>query len=179
MTEKTIDRPGPGVRSAVDVANERSFLQWAGWSGLVGTLAFVTTIVAAQVSAVADPEGPGEILGYLEEVSQSGWNTYTYGIAGIVLTVLYIPMAVGVYRLLARSTAAWYGSASVVIGLAVLFPAYVINLLVPAGLVPLAADMGGVGAEALYADYAFARAAAEVFFTGASLSLVSEGRRGR
>lgn len=93
-------------------------------------------------------------------------------VAGIALVVLYIPMSVGVYRLLERSTTAWYGTTAVVFGLAVLLPAYLVNLLPPLAFVPLAGELGTIGGEVLYADYSVARIAAELFFTvGSVLSL--------
>ena len=56
--------------------------------------------------------------------------------------VFYIPMSVGLYRLLGMSTTACYGTASVVFGLALLLPAYLINLLPPLAFVPWWASAG-------------------------------------
>ncbi|MDX1450297.1 MAG: hypothetical protein R3246_14700, partial [Acidimicrobiia bacterium] len=145
---------------------------WSGWSGLIATAAFLVTVIQNNVGGVAEPEGPGEILGYLDQVSRSPSSFYVYGFGGIVLVLLYIPMAAGIYRLLDRSTEAWFGSVAVITGLAVLLPAYLITVLVPAGLAPAAADLGGPGTEALYAIHTFATATAESLFTvGSVLSL--------
>lgn len=170
MTQSTT-RPTPDISIEIGPTEERSFLRWAGWSGLAATLAFVVTIVVTNAGGPASPESSAEILGYLDEVSTSSLGLYAYGIAGIVLCVLYVPMAVGIHRLLGRSTVAWHGSFAVTVGLAVLFPAYLINLLIPAGLSHAASDPA-IGAESLYAVFAYAEGAAESLFTvGSALSL--------
>ena len=162
------------ISTASNDTREGSFLRWAGWSGIIGTLAFIATIVMT-TGGVAAPAGPGDIARFLDAVAANGPTEYVYGTAGIALSVLYIPMAFGVYRMLERTTAAWYGTAAVVVGLAVLLPAYVINLLAPFAFVPLGATLGGAGVEALYADYEIARAVAEIFFTVGSLLSLAFG----
>lgn len=155
----------------VDAPEPGAFLRWAGWSGLVGTISFIVTIVMT-TGGVTSPDGPGEMTRYLADVTADGWLQYVYGVAGAVLVVLYIPMAAGLHRLLGRTTASWHGTAAVVFGLAVLLPAYLINVLPAFSFASLAGELGTAGSEALYADYAVARAAAELFFTvGSVLSL--------
>lgn len=69
-----------------------------------------------------------------------------------------------------KSNTLWYGALAIVIGLAVLFPAYVINLLAPTALVAM--STAGIGAETLLAHYEVARTLAEIFFSvGSILSL--------
>lgn len=171
MAGVTSERLTGSVPMAGEQSQSRSFLKWAGWSGLIGTLAFIATIVMA-TGGVSAPDGPDDMLRFLDDTSAGGSLEYVYGIAGIVLVVLYIPMSMGVYRLLGKSTAAWYGSAAVVFGLAVLLPAYLINLLPPIAFVPLAAELGEAGSGLLYADYSVVRVVAELFFTvGSVLSL--------
>lgn len=172
MSQEITRSPAPAAPTAADARPDRSFSAWSGWCGLVATAAFVVTIVAGSASGAPAPEGPGEILGFLDEVSQTPATWYAYGVAGIALTVLYIPMAVAVHRLLASSTASWFASTAVVVGLAALFPAYVVNVLVPAGLAPAAGVLGEGGAGTLYGIHAYADAAAEVCFAvGSVLSL--------
>lgn len=170
VADTTSHRTAP-VPSSADRAQSGAFLEWAGWSGLLGTLAFIVTIVMT-TGGVSGPDGSADMARFLADVSDGGSLGYVYGVAGIVLVVLYIPMAVGIYRLLGRSAAAWNGSAAVVFGLAVLLPAYLINLLPSMAFVPLAAELGSTGGEILYADYSIARSGAELFFTvGSVLSL--------
>ncbi len=151
-------------------SEQASFLRWSGWSGLAATAAFVATIVAT-TGSTAPPESVGEVISYLDEVAE-GSASHLYGIAGVVLCLLYVPMAVGVYHLLGRRTLAWFGSGAVVAGLVVLFPAYLVNLIIPAGLASAAAELGDAGADSLYSLHAFASSAAEACFTiGSVLSL--------
>ncbi len=174
MIGNTMDRELTAVPTAAEETRERTFLRWAGWSGVVATLAFIATIVMT-FGGVSSPDGAGDMTRFLEDVSAGGTLEYIYGVAGIVMVFLYVPMAIGVYRLLGRTVGAWYGSASVVLGLMVLLPAYVINLLAPMALVSLGADLGAAGAEALYADYHVARVLAEVFFTVGSVLTLALG----
>lgn len=174
MVGHTAGRPTESVSTAADLSQARSFSKWAGWSGLIGTLAFITTIVMS-TGGVAGPEGPADMARFLDDVSAGGSLEYIYGIAGVALVVLYVPMSIGVYRLLGKTTAAWFGSAAVVFGLAVLLPAYLINLLPSFAFVPLMAELGGTGVEALYADYSVMRGVAELFFTVGSLLSLAFG----
>lgn len=174
MISETADRVLEIGSSAEIEQRRRSFLRWAGWTGLLGTAAFMVTIVMT-TGGVASPGGPTDIIRYLDDVSSNGSIEYVYGIAGIVLVFLYVPMAVGIYRLMAESIAGWYGTMAVVLGLLVLLPAYVINLFAPFVFVPLSGELGASGADVLYADYSVARAAAELFFTVGSLLTLSIG----
>jgi hypothetical protein len=88
---------------AEDPLQQRAFLKWAAWSGLIGTLAFVVTIVMT-TGGVANPEGPGDMGRLLTDIADGGSLAYVDGIAGLVLVVLYVPTAVGVNRLLDKST---------------------------------------------------------------------------
>ena len=152
--------------------DDRSFSRFAGWSGLAATLAFVATIAVVNISPLDDPAGPSDILSYLDDIAQGSWSSYVYGIAGVVLCLLFMPLAVGVYRLFDATTSAWSGSAALVAGLALLIPAYVVSILSPAGLASAAIETGGSGAEALFVSYATITGAADVFFTvGSVLSL--------
>lgn len=174
MIGDTTDRLLATAPATYHESPDGTFLKWAGWSGLIATFAFVVTVVMTFFS-VAGPEGPGDVSRYLDDVAAAGSVEYIYGVAGIVMVVLYIPMAIGTYAILKKTTPAWYGSVAVAFGLAVLLPAYLINLLAPFGLVPLAGDLGGTGTEALYADYQVARVMAELFFTVGSLLTLGFG----
>lgn len=174
MVGKTADRPLTAIAPVAEGSQQRAFLRWAGWSGVAATLAFIATILMT-FGGVASPDGAEDVLRFLDDVAAGGPMQYIYGVAGIILVFLYIPMAVGIYRLLDRSVGAWYGSAAVVLGLMVLLPAYVINLLAPMALVDLAADLGSGGAGAIYADYQVARVLAELFFTVGSVLTLSFG----
>lgn len=171
MAQQIDDRPLTHV-TAADARGGSTFLRAAGYCGLVASLAFLTTGVMSSVAAVPPPTGPGDIAAHLQDVAQLGWPAAVYGVAGIALVVAYLPMAVGIHALLGRTPTAWFGTAAVIVGLAVLVPAYVVSLLTPAGLAPAAAEVGVAGAEALYVTYASAGAVASVCFAvGSALSL--------
>lgn len=170
MTADTTLRT-PATSATTKDVDERRFLTWAGWSGIAATAAFVATSVATTGSP-APPDAAGEMVAYLDAVASSPWVFYTYGICGVVLCLLYAPMSIGVHRLLGRSTMSWFGTAAVLAGLAVLFPAYVVNLLAPGGLAPAATELGEGGADTLFTLHTYAEAAAEMCFTvGSVLSL--------
>lgn len=171
MAQQTRERSNTGVPAAAG-GDHGAFLRWAGYSGVLASLAFLINGIVANVSGVEAPADAGDIVAYLQDVAQAAWSSYAYGFTGIALVVLYVPMAVGVNRLLGRTPAAWFGTAAVIGGLAVLFPAYVISIAEASGLAPAAAGVGGTGAEALYVTYSYAGAAADVFFAvGSVLSL--------
>lgn len=145
------------------------FFTWAGWTGLLGTTAFLVTVAMTFVS-IPGPTGTADMTRFLDEVSAGGSLQLVYGIAGIALTILYIPLAFGAYRMQQKTTTSWYGALAIVMGLAILFPAYVINLHAPTALVAMSA--AGIGAETLLAHYEVARTLAEIFFSvGSILSL--------
>jgi hypothetical protein len=88
------------------------------------------------------------------------------------MSVLYVPMAVGVHRLLGRAAGSWFGSAAIVAGLAILFPAYVAGVVLPAALAPAAAELGVAGADVLYVVAVVTETAAGMLFAvGSVLSL--------
>lgn len=148
--------------------NDR-FLRTAGWSGIAATLAYAVTIVVNNIAPISSPEGPAEMADYLDEVAATAWSPITYGVFGIVMALVYIPMAVGVHRTLGRSTRSWFGTAAVVSGVSLLVPAYVIALIPAASLTSVAET---VSAEALWPLYAMlADTALLLFVIGSFLSL--------
>lgn len=169
MVEGMTDLLRSGLRTQTRISEQRSFSTWAGISGLLATVAFIATIGLANLSSVTAPDGPEGMLAYLESVDGAAWSIYAYGIAGIILCIAYVPLAIGAYRLLGRSTGAWYGTASILVGLAVLLPAYVLNMLAPAGLSDVVDVTGAAGATPLYVTYAAAISLGELFFTVGSL----------
>ena len=175
MVGDTKERLDSGRSVDEDRSQGRLFLKWAGWSGLVATLAFIVTIVMSSAGSVAGPESADDMLRFATEVTDSGSTQYIYGVAGLVMVVLYMPMCAGLYRYLRRTTTAWYGTMAVISGLGILLPAYVINLLAPAALAPLVEELGASSAQSLYADYEIARVVAELFFTVGSVLTLAIG----
>lgn len=161
-----------GVRTAEEVR----FLKWAGWCGIVATAAFLITALAVNLLGTPDaPERAADMATYLDEVAASPAVFWIYAIAGIVFCLLYVPMAVGVSRFLSSRTTVWFGSAAVIAGLAILFPAYVNNLLLPVGLAPAMTETGATGATALFAANEIIAAVSVVVFTVGSLLSLSIG----
>lgn len=165
-TSLPIDRPlGPGEPS-----QHRRFATWAGWSGLAASAAYVTTIVATNLLGTVEPsEGPDDIVRYLGEVGDSSFRSYLYGIAGIVMCVLFIPFGIAVHAKLRRGAAAGLGSLAMVVGLLMLVPAYAVSILEVAALAPAATELGSDGGQAIHVVHQSGEAIAGVFFTAGSV----------
>lgn len=153
------------------------FSKWAGWNGLIASIAFIGTVVVANVwkNVIEQPSGPSDITRFLGEVSDNSAAFIVYGVCGIVLSVLYIPMSFGVHRRLNRSSRSWFGTAMMVIGLGILLAAYVITLLQPASLAPLAEELGEAGAETIYVINDVATVASLVVVTVGSVLTLAIG----
>ena len=155
-------------------AEGRRFLRWAGWCGLIASALYLLTVVVTNLGGPARPDGPADVLGYLSEVAASPAKSYIYGIAGIGFCVIYVPMLLGVYRLLGRTVAAWFGTAALVMGMVLLLPAYVISTMQP-GIGETASRLGGAAADSAYAVYGTLATASTVFFTVGSVLTLSFG----
>lgn len=162
------------------------FSRWAGHLGLVAAAAYLTTVVATSLlGSVEAYETPDDIVRYLDEVADTAYRPLLYGIAGIVMSVLFVPLAVAGYRALRRTALAGLGAIALAIGLVSLIPAYVMNIVEGTVLASAASDLGGGSGEALYVTTEFASGVATVSFTvGSSLTLgvtpllwAIEGRR--
>ena len=144
---------------------------------MVASAAFLATVLIVQLwtGGVDGPVDAADMLRYVNDISDVEMGYIAYGVAGIVLSIVFIPMCFGVHRKLGRSTRAWFGTVAVVVGLSILLPAYVIALLPAVGMVPAAETLGVAGAEALFAINDMAGAASVVFFTVGSLLTLSFG----
>lgn len=158
------DEPTEGAR----------FLRWAGWTGLLATALFLLTVLTTFLGGPAAPEGPGDVLGYFAEIAANPTNNYLYGIAGIAFCVIYVPMLVGVHRLLGRSVPVWFGSAAMIMGMATLLPAYVVVTMEP-GIGEVAGQLGSAGADAAYGIYGTLAQVNAVAFTVGSILTLSFG----
>jgi hypothetical protein len=161
-------------------------MTWAGWSGLVASAAYITTIAATSLLGSVEPsDGPDDIIRYLQDVGDNEIRSYVYGIAGIVMSILFIPYGVAVYSKLNRGAAAAFGSLAMVVGLVMLIPAYAISILEATALASAATELGTGGAEAMYALHQAGEVTAGISFTvGSVLTLclapllwAIEGRR--
>lgn len=150
-----------------------SFLRAAGWSGIVATIAYAITIVVNSIAPIGSPDAPADMASYIDEIGANTWSPVTYGVLGIALCLIYIPMAAGVHRLLGRGTVSWFGTAAVVLGLLLLVPAYVIGLI-PVAAFASAADVLG-SAESLWPLYTTLSGAAEIFFVAGSILSLAIG----
>lgn len=154
----------------------RRFSKWAGWSGLIASVAFLATVLVVNLTPSVDgASGPGDMVRYLSDMSEQDAVTITYGVAGILFCVLYVPMCAAINRRLGKTSRSWFGAAAIAVGLGILLPAYVINLLVPLGMAPVAEELGGASAETLYSIHEIAEAASLVFFTAGSVLTLAVG----
>lgn len=157
----TRDPGGPGAGR---------FGWWAGMTGLAASVAFVITAVTN--GSVEDPESSGDMTQFLVDVSDNEAALFVYGLAGVALCLLYIPMSVGVTSLLGGSAHARLGTIAVVAGLGTLLPAYLMAVAGPIGLSRAAEGAETVDLVSFYAVYEFVSLAAELLFqVGSLLSL--------
>ncbi len=164
----------PAVSSTGAPADEGRFLRWAGWSGLIASALFLLTVLTTFAGGPAAPEGPSDILGYFSEIVASPTQNYVYGIAGIAFCIIYIPMLVGVHRLLGRTVPVWFGTAAMIMGMATLLPAYVVVTMEP-GIGSVMATLGSAGADAAYAVNGTLGQVNAVAFTVGSILTLSFG----
>ena len=173
ITTSSSDRSVMAGVPAADDAPSTSWYSWAGWCGLAASAAFLATVLAVNVlGSVEESDGPDDIVRYLTDVADNSTQPLIYGISGIVLSVLYLPLAVAGYRALQRRTGAGVGSLALVVGLATLIPAYCLSIVEGIALASAATDLGPGGSDALYVVHEAATTAATVFFSiGSVLSL--------
>ena len=154
-------------------SEHRRFMTWAGWSGLAASIAYITTIVATNLLGSVEPyDGPQDVGRYLEEVGDDVVRYYVYGIAGIVMCVLFTPFAIAVYSKLRRGAAAGLGSLAMIVGLMMLVPGYAVSILEAAALAPVATELGADANGAIYATAEAGEAIAAIFFSlGSVLTL--------
>lgn len=161
-THSPVDHPS--------ASEHRKFMTWAGWSGLAASAAFIITIVATNFLGSVEPlDGPDDIIRYLDEVGDNAVRSYVYGIAGIIMSVLFLPFGIAVYYKLHRGAAAALGSVAMGVGLMMLVPAYAVSILEAAVLTSVASELGTTGSEALYALQEFGGGTAGIFFTVGSI----------
>lgn len=170
-TATDLDR---GTDDPIRAPRYRSFRTWAGWCGIAASIAYITTVAATSLlGSVESYEGPDDIVRYLQEVGDNSSQSLLYGIAGIVMSVLYIPFGVAVYQVLRRQAIATLGSLAMVVGLALLIPAYAIAILEATALASAADDLGAAGAETLYVVEEAGGVMQAIFFTVGSVLTLS------
>jgi len=144
------------TRAGENLVNDtRRYISIGGLAGIASGVAILlsslTTIVTA---SVARPDTPAEMAEFAADVDSYGYGFHLYGWLGLIGLVLAIPFTYGLF-LLARGAFnhAWLGAVGMWSGLIVLFPAYVLNILVASKLAPLFTDLGGSAADPLYVVY--------------------------
>lgn len=165
--------------AAVDVTDEATnaqkttadrFSVIAGWCGLLAAAAYITTIaVASLFGSVEAYDGPADIVRYLQDVADNSARSIVYGIAGIVMSVLFIPFGIAIYRALNRTASALLGSLAMTVGLVCLIPAYAMSLIEGTVLASAVNDAGIDDQSALYLATEFAVGVMVIFFTVGSI----------
>jgi len=171
MTTTTLPTGVGRPTVATDAPSQnRSFANLAGWCGLAGSIAYLTTVLATSLLGSAESyTGPDDIVRYLDDVGEASYRGFVYGIAGIVMSILFMPFGVAMYRRLHSRALAGLGSLAMVVGLALLIPAYVISILEVTALTSAGNELGARGSEALYMVEEAAAAVQVVFFTAGSI----------
>ena len=125
--------------TTTDPSNRAEALRKAGWFGLAGSAAYLTTGVLANIGASIDPaESAGDTGRYLADIEAVAAGHIAYGLAGIALCLLYVPMAKATTGLLGGSQRARQGTFAIIAGLLALIPAYVASIVSSGGVVTIA-----------------------------------------
>lgn len=157
---------------AVDTADrsERS-LRRGGIYGLAASAAYLASgVMTSLVGGIEPPESVADMDRYLADVGDAQAGFVLYAIAGLALCALYVPMSRAVTVLLDSRRLARAGTASVIAGLVILVPAYMISAVGSVGLVNR--HDAGTDTETLFDAHEYMSTAAEVAFgLGSLLSL--------
>jgi len=166
----TTSSTGNTADTTID-AGDRSTLRRGGLYGLAASAAFLTTgVLTSVIGGIEAPENVADMDRYLAEVGDAPIGFILYALAGLALCVLYIPMCRAITNLLLDRRAARAGTTSVIAGLVILVPAYVIAAVASVGLVNR--HDAGTGTEKLFDAFEVMSTAAEVAFgLGSLLSL--------
>jgi hypothetical protein len=137
------------------VNDTHRYVRIGGLAGIASGIAILLSSLMTLVTAsVARPDAPAEMAEFFADVDSAGYGFHLYGWLGLIGLVLAIPFTYGLF-VLARAAFnhAWLGAVGMWAGLVVLFPAYVLNILVASKLAPLFTDLGGSANDALYVVY--------------------------
>jgi hypothetical protein len=146
---------------------EKLFQRWAGRCGIAASVAYITTIAATGLLGSVEPyDGPNDVGRYFQDVADNSARPLTYGIAGIVMCLLFLPLGVATYHLLKRTAIAGLGSLAMIVGLLALIPAYAVAILEGTVLASAADDVGG---DALFVTAEAAQGVLTISFTVGSL----------
>lgn len=154
-----------------DADRSRRSLRRGGIYGLAASAAYLATgVLTGIIGGIEPPESAADMDRYLAEVRDAPLGFVLFAIAGIALCVLYVPMSRAVTSLLGARRTASAGTTSVIAGLIILVPAYVIAAAGSVGLVNR--QDAGTGTETLFDAHELMSTAAEVSFgLGSLLSL--------
>lgn len=146
----SITSPTAGIDSSL-VTEQGRFAKLAGVCGFAATVAYLVTILAA--SLLGRPEvydGPDDVVRYFSDVSDQSTGPIVYGVAGIAMCLLFLPLGAAVFEAMQRTALAALGSLAMVVGLLALMPAYAISIIEATVLSAAADDVGADSAGALY-----------------------------
>jgi hypothetical protein len=169
--------PTTDVTSDTNIATaerSRRLLRRGGIYGLAASAAYLATgVLTSVIGGIEPPENVADMDRYLSEVSDAPLGFFLYAIAGLALCVLYIPMSRAITDLLAARRTARAGTTSVVAGLVILIPAYVIAAIGSVGLVNR--HDAGSDTDTLFDVHELVSTAAEVSFSVGSLLSLGVG----
>ena len=151
---------------------ERHPFRRAGWFGLAGSVAYLTTgVLANSGAAVDEPDSVADVGRYLDEIDAVTGTHVAYGLAGVALCLLFVPMARATTGLLGGTANARRGTLALIAGLLALIPAYLMNIVASAGVVALSERTDLTDARLLDVLDAAALVSTVSFAVGSFLSL--------
>ena len=91
---------------------------------------------------------------FFDDVASNGYGFHLYGWAGLLALLLAVPFTYAIFLLVrAALSEAWLGAIAMCASLIVLFPAYMLNVLVAFKLEPLFNELGESATDPLYIFY--------------------------
>lgn len=168
-----VDTESDSRDSPVAMTDKRTFIRTGGLVGLASGIAILASSLSTFVTAsVARPDGPSDLAEFFADVDTSGYGFHLYGWSGLIGLVLAVPFTYGLFLLVRGALSqAWLGAVFMWAGLVVLFPAYVLNILVATKLSSLFGDLSESAANSVYVVYeAYAGSGSIMFLFGSLLT---------
>ena len=151
----------------------QQFIRTGGLLGIASGVAIVLSAFSTAITAgVARPDNPGELAAFFDDVASNSYGFHLYGWTGLAALLLAVPFTYALFLLVRTAlNEAWLGAIAMWAGLIVLFPAYLLNILVATKLEPLFDELGESATDSMYIFYeSNAGLAALMFLLGSLLT---------
>lgn len=151
----------------------RQFIRTGGFLGIASGVAIVLSALSTTITAgVARPDNASELAAFFDDVGSNGYGFHLYGWTGLLALLLAVPFTYALFLFVREALSeAWLGAIAMWAGLIVLFPAYILNILIATKLEPLFDELGESATDPMYIFYeSNAGLAALMFLLGSLLT---------